>query len=328
MDIYKDLSGNYPDCIVTYFHFENYASSIGHDDKALFVGYNTQMRSDEIESIKEGYKNVIFFNQEMPCAYTLPDKNLHNIASDLNNVFTNIYTICPLTGDWINKNYNDGKKKYKPILFPIDEKMLLDKEEKEYDSIFYGSVCGKDHEEYINIISKFNYNFITLGIDHWNPNDQTVDKTSLGKLITHQNIHTFQKWKILNKTRAIPIYNQLYLHDNHVENIKTNKNWKQNAAWSHIDQNICPQLKPRCTEAAFFRMLMVVKKDPWNLIEYWFEPGKDFIYFDKNEELEDILEDVNKNYEKYEPIVENAFNKAVNNYTTEKLLKRMAEGVE
>ena len=70
-------------------------------------------------------------------------------------------------------------------------------------------------------------------------------------------------------------------------------------------------------------MLMLVKRDPWNAIEYWYEPDKEFIYFDSNEELPDLIHETTTNWEKYEHIVENAFKKAYNNYTTEALLKRM-----
>tara|TARA_Y100000310_G_scaffold30140_1_gene28666 strand:+ start:2275 stop:3285 length:1011 start_codon:yes stop_codon:yes gene_type:complete len=327
MDVYKDLSGNYPDCIVTYFNFEEYAAQIDHSDKALFMGYMTQFRTDEIKEMRDKYKHFIFFNQEMPCAYTNSSKHIRDTASDLNKTFDHIYTICPLTGEWLNTVYNDGRDKYKPILFPIDGKRIIDGNEKIYDSIFYGSVCGKDHEECIDIIRNYKYNFITLGSQHWYPNVPGVDVNALSQYITHQNIHTFEKWKILSQTRTIPIYNQLYLHNNHIENIKKTDHWEKNEAWSHLHENRCPQLKPRVTEAAMFKMLMLVKRDPWNLIEHWYEPDKDFIYFDSNEELSEMIEDVNKNYEKYKPIVENAYNKAIKNYTTEALLKRMVEGV-
>ena len=108
-----------------------------------------------------------------------------------------------------------------------------------------------------------------------------------------------------------------------MKNLKRYDNWEANRAWSHIDEKRAPQLKPRVTEAALFKMLMLVKRDPWNLIEYWYEPGKDFIYFDSIEELEDLIAETTTNWEKYQPIVENAYKKAAANYTTEAILERM-----
>ena len=70
-------------------------------------------------------------------------------------------------------------------------------------------------------------------------------------------------------------------------------------------------------------MLMLVKRDPWNAIEYWYEPDKDFIYFDSVEELPDLIADITNNWDDYQSILENAYNKAYNNYTTEALLARM-----
>lgn len=321
MKMVKDMSGNYPDCIVTYCDFEKYLSKYEDLDCAFYFGYNSRRHDQINEEMKNNFSSLIFFNQEQPCAYHTEDQG--RLSSDISNLFTDVYTICPHTAEWNNRVLNDGKEKFKPILFPIDKEYLLDSNNKKWDTVFYGSVCGRDHAEAIDIISKFKYRFMTLGYEYWNPNEKLDDITRTASLITDINLHTFEKWKVLSETKVLPIYNQLYLHDSHVENIKKYERWHENKAWTHLDEKIAPQLKPRVTEAAFFKMLMLVKRDPWNLIEYWFEPDKDFIYFDSNNELEELIRETTTNLDKYQHIVESAYTKAVDNYTTELLFDWM-----
>jgi hypothetical protein len=77
-----------------------------------------------------------------------------------------------------------------------------------------------------------------------------------------------------------------------------------------------PQTKSRYFEAAFCKSLILMYRDNWNLIEEWFTPNIDFIYWNNESELRDLVIDASNNYEKYLPIIENAYNKAINNYTT------------
>ena len=83
-----------------------------------------------------------------------------------------------------------------------------------------------------------------------------------------------------------------------------------------------PQLKSRPFEAAFCKSLMLVYKDDFNIIEEWFTPDEDFLYFSTEEELKNIISDALQNYERYSTIIYNAFNKAINNYTIEKFVEK------
>jgi hypothetical protein len=321
MKMIKDLNGNYPDCIVTYFGFEELMKNYEEiDNSVLCIGYNCMWNQTVLDHIKD-HEVKIFFNGEQPCAYS-QEKRFGLRSADVDNLFTDIYTICPYTADWANKLYNT-EGKFKRALFPIKEKNIVHSTEKKYDAIFYGSICSNEHADTIEAISKFNYKFITLGREHWYPNEKVDNIASIADKITDTNIHTFQKWQILSQTKIVPIFNQLYLHDKHIAHIKSYDHWQENKAFSHLEQKMAPQLKPRITEAALFKMLMLVKRDPWNAIEYWYEPDKDFIYFDSVEELPDLIADITNNWDDYQSILENAYNKAFNNYTTEALLARM-----
>jgi spore maturation protein CgeB len=83
-----------------------------------------------------------------------------------------------------------------------------------------------------------------------------------------------------------------------------------------------PQIKMRTFEAAFCKSLILCRRDDFNVIEYFFDKDKEFIYYNNNKELDIIIKDVLSNYEKYLPIIENAYNRAINNYTTTKFVEK------
>lgn len=86
--------------------------------------------------------------------------------------------------------------------------------------------------------------------------------------------------------------------------------------------NGTPQTKSRYFEAAFCKSLNLMHKDQWNCIEEWFTPNEHFIYFETQDELCDLIKDASKNYDKYVPIVEAAYQKAMKEYTTEQFVKK------
>jgi len=104
-----------------------------------------------------------------------------------------------------------------------------------------------------------------------------------------------------------------------LRNIKSRKSWWKNEAFKHIeDLKIVPQFKSRCNEAAFSKTLNLVKRDPWNLIEYYYTPNVDFVYFEDIDSLKDKITSILNNWENYQPMIESAYMKSLN-YTTEKL---------
>jgi hypothetical protein len=83
-----------------------------------------------------------------------------------------------------------------------------------------------------------------------------------------------------------------------------------------------PQTKSRYFEAAFCRSLILMHKDQWNLIEEWFVPDVDFIYWENEEDLRQKIKHISENYQDYLHIVDNAYNKAMSEYTTEKFVEK------
>ena len=87
---------------------------------------------------------------------------------------------------------------------------------------------------------------------------------------------------------------------------------------------IVPQFKSRVNEAAASRTLNLVKKDPWNVIEYYYRPDEDFVYYENDEDLRYTIKSILSNWDDYKPIVDNAYNKVVR-YTTDNLVKDIRE---
>lgn len=86
--------------------------------------------------------------------------------------------------------------------------------------------------------------------------------------------------------------------------------------------NNTPQLKSRPFEAAFCQSLMLCYKDDYNVIEDWFTPNEDFLYFSNEDELSVLISHARANPAFYDNIINNAYDKAMNNYTTKHFLDR------
>lgn len=114
--------------------------------------------------------------------------------------------------------------------------------------------------------------------------------------ITNYNVSYIEKINLIAKSKIYPLHNSV--------------------------GNGTPQIKTRPFEAAFCKALILCKKDSWNIIEEWFEPNKEFLYYSNGEELNKLISTVLADYENYLPIIEAAHNKAVNNYTTRHFIEK------
>jgi len=220
--------------------------------------------------------------------------------------FTEVYCVCPFTCDFMNKYY--GYEKFIYVPYPYTNHTL--KSFGEYDAVssWFGSINGDEHVGAIDVISKFPYKYITSQQNTWLHHPYEYNKC------THVNISTEDKLKEVSKCKSSLTFNKLYKSPNSQYNpgIEGNKL----KIWEHKSEEILPQFKVRTHEIATCKSLILCKKDPWNLIEDFYEPDKDFIYFDNLSELEDILHDVDTNFEKYVPIIESAYH-TVQKYSVE-----------
>lgn len=105
------------------------------------------------------------------------------------------------------------------------------------------------------------------------------------------------------------------------EKLQLIANSRINIVHNIVNETI-PQLKTRPFEAAFCKSLMICKYDKFKTIEKWFTPNEDFLYYGDESNLEQIIKDVLENYDNYQFMIENAYNKAKKEYTTEQFVKK------
>lgn len=322
MVIIKNLSGEPQDDLTAHLDIERFEKIYSDDNTLLFHGHET---SRDL-SIRNQYLNhngrKIHWNFEVPCSLYggYPRDVIEYHTFDSTNFFDDLYYVCPYTAKWLNNRFST--KKFKPICYAYDEFQVPTTnvyDEKIYDVFFCGNIHSDMHVNMLNIIKDFNYNFYTAGFTR-----------VAGNLCapTGVNVPHKQIWSTIRKSKMSIVTNLLFIDAIHSSNIKQFDDYKDNEAFSEID-NIdssrpVPQLKTRLFEAVFNKSLVLARHDYWNIIEKWFEPETEFIYYDEDN-LAEIINDVNNNFDKYIPIIERAYERAVKNYGTDSLMKYILE---
>lgn len=261
----------------------------------------------QLASIKD--KKIVYLEFEEPNRFFLKDPNFNHIEYE--DLFFKIFTICPFTSKWLNEDFRNNKRT--PIFFPFNEKYIPAKNEKLYDVIYTGHLHSKGIHEIINDISSFNYRLVSK---------------SDSEFVTNKAASYLEKLNLIAQSKVTIVHNMLEVKDPFISNVRSIKNFSKNEAYRDLTLPkaifsklsdtplVVPQLKSRPFEAAFCRSLILCQRDEWNVIEQFFEPEKDFIYYKKGQ-LKKTLEEVLRNYNNYQQLINNAFEKANNSYTTE-----------
>lgn len=308
MIIVENYSGNYADDIVTHFGLNTLHDGV--DDTTIFNGIAC-VTDDRLKDKYKRNKNKVYINTEAPCSFL--NANYNSIQQQ--QYFDKVLSICPYTNKWLN-SLNIGTK-FIDIPFPYNHHLFEKydfESEKEFDVIYYGQVHSSEYYGMINAIINFNYKYVTLSNHGLTPD--------LRSKVTEFNIPTSTKWDILNKTKICVGMNKLFINDEHKRGIRQYPKWGENEAFKLIERNVLPQFKTRPIESALCKTLMLIKRDEWNVIENWFTPEKDFIYWvDENDLREKIYEIIN-HYDDYKKIINNA-NQKVKNFSINKIISRL-----
>ena len=270
----------------------------------------------EIERIKK--KKVARLEFEEP--------NKFFIGEDFNsydNDFYKIFTICPYTADFINAQ--QGNQRRVSIFFPFNDRHIPQTTVKEYDIIYTGHLHPKPILHDVKLMSRFNYRLVS---------------NSNHNLVTDRGVGYEEKIKLIAQSRITLVHNLLYPTFSHLRNVWGYPQWQDNLAFSQLPTPwkisrfflnkaaiMVPQLKSRPFEAAFSKSLILCKKDPFNVIENYFEPGKEFIYYEEGKLIETIST-ILQSYDDYQPIIERAFDRAKNEYTSEVFFKKFLRDIQ
>ncbi len=239
-----------------------------------------------------------------------------------------ILTICPFTAKWLNKKY--GVDQRIPVFQPFNEQLIPPPAKKKNEVIYAGHIVSPEIENVIETISKFNYRFIS---------------NSAHPLVTDRGVSYQEKLRIVSETKISIVHNLLYPSFSHIQSIWQIPDYYNNEAFRFIPKRlprfipnrlkrlfiskkkvVVPQIKQRLFEAAFCRTLILCRKDPFNVIEQFFSPGLEFVYYEEGRLAERITE-ILSNFELYQPIVDNAFKKAVAEYTTKRFVEKYLTGL-
>lgn len=304
----------YYDDFRKYFDFKRFENDCG--DFVLVEGFFEKAHQWEQFNYSKKQLQNILKKRIVRLEIEEPNKFAINDNPDTyDHYFETIFTICPYTAKWLNERQDNNKRI--PIYYPTNEEYIPKKTKKLYDVIYVGNVVSSILLKNIKTISKFNYRFVSF---------------SKNNLVTNRNASYVKKLKLISQSKIALVHNVLYPRIYHILNIWKARDWQKNEAFRTIpswyefwkllkDRNIIiPQIKSRLFESALCRSLILCKKDPFSLIERYFEPEKEFVYYEENN-LEQTLNIILKNYHKYEKVIDNAYNRARKNYTTKALVR-------
>lgn len=306
MKVINNFSGDASWGVIPYIQTTMDILSDESSDTAFFNGVEFIYDANLRDRYKE-YTRRCLFAHWSPCEFMGEVNEFHIKAYEF---FTEVYCVCPFTCKFMNEYFGYEKFKYVPYFYTNHTQM----EYGNYDTVssWFGSIHGADHINAINTISNFSYKFITSQQNTWMHHPYEYEKC------THVNISTDDKLREISKCKSSLTFNKLYRSPSSIYNGQYNNISME--AFNYWNSGELPQFKVRTHEIATCKSLILAFKDKWNLIEDFYTPNEHFIYFETFDELEDILEDVDKNFEKYIPIINNAFEK-VKDYSVEKMFK-------
>lgn len=315
MQVLRRSNSGYAQDPTKYFEFSKYQKLCG--DFVLIEAAFEKARQweqfnltgSELKKIKQ--KKIVRLEFEEPNKFFIGD-----FQDIYDKEFYKIFTLCPYTAKWLNEKYK--LKKRIPIFFPFNKKYIPKKTKKEYDIIYTGHIVSKKLMDDLQTMKKFNYRLVS---------------NSKNSLVTNKSVSYEEKMKLISKSRITLVHNTLFPKPFHVFNVLRIRGYHKNEAFKlfpkryqfwriFTDKNIySPQLKSRVFEAAFGRSIILCKKDPFNVIENFFVPDKEFIYFEEGE-LEDKIKEITNNYQKYEVIADRAYKRALKEYTTDAFVNK------
>ena len=304
MKVIKNLSVEIPGTNTHYFNLNELSDE--NSDECILYGY-TFLENGADKNILNKHKRNVYLNVTMPTEFCSPQ------STGADDIFDEIYSICPYSNKWLNEIKNTDK--YKTTFYPYNKKDIPSNYEKKYDVIYHGGIHGDVYVSLLESIKKFNYRYSTQthGI-----NQLTQSYLSYA---TNTNLTNDEKLNLISECKISVCLNYFTVRSStDVNYIKNRTDWQKNEAFKHIDDlKIIPQFKSRCNEAAFSKTLNLVQRDPWNIIEKYYEKDE-FVYFDSINDLPITIKNILDNWENHIPIVERAYKKSLN-YTTQELYK-------
>ena len=307
MKIIEDLSIEVPDTNAYHWNLKDYSKE--SNETVLFYGFNAAANRNLLNDYSH-FKRRAYFNNWAPCEFAQP-------VVDDDSFFNEVYSICPYTSQWLNDKERNNR--YRSIFYPYSTKIVPPILDKKYDVIYHGGVHGQEHVDCLNVMKAFNYRYCTM--------TNYINSTTRAMLpfATNVDLSFQEKVNLVAESKISVCYNIIHVFPDHVPNIKSQIDWQKNEAFSEVGKsNIAPQFKTRIHEAAISRTLNLVMKDNWNIIEEYYKPDEEFVYFEDARDLREKIAEITNNWSKYQSIVDRAFEKS-KDYQIENFLKTVQD---
>ncbi len=250
------------------------------------------------------YNNVVYMHFEEPNCFWVPEQE-RRIRSNYNKI-KKIISTCPYSVNYYNNLYNDDRRIYG--FHPFNLKNIPTNFSKKYDVYFTGHVMLHNDFiwNYVKSIEKFNNCIVSFNYGKFK-NVSYKEKLQLNAESKISVVHN-----CLINTKRTPLDEQYVGHE----------------AFKNVKNSIfIPQPKTRSLEAAACKSIMLCHFEEFRCIEWYFEPNKDFIYWYNTDDLEEKITEILKNYDKYTYLADNAFNKLINNWTTNHFFEKYLKNI-
>lgn len=330
-----------PEVPMSFFNFERFEKQCGD-----FLFIDARINFKPIKELEN--EKIVYFEIEEPNRFASWNPAFRR--EEYEWCFYKILDVCPYTTEWLNRAQSKERRMF--VFFPFNEDLIPPPTEKLYDVIYFGGIHSREILRIVKNISKFNYRFVAPSEDKTYKIVQNLRLIRKIKkiisfphpketLITNKDVSHLRKLELISQSKVTIVHNLLSFNVLHAWQIQNTPDFESNRAFSLIPSKnllrsildfllkkefIVPQQKTRMFEAAFCRSLILCRRDPFNIIERFFIPDKEFIYYEEGK-LEEKLNEVLKNYSKYSAIIENAYQRAAREYTTytffEKYLKNL-----
>ena len=298
MKIVSNFNGDADWGVVPYMHKSLLPFNDDDSDEVLMNGVEW-IYNDEIKQPYKDYKRKALLALWSPCEFTGSTGYYH---FEHYSFFDDVFCVCPFTCQFMNEHF--GYEKFHYIPYPFTNYSVKEFYNYDSDCSWMGSVHGQDHILGLETLFKFNYKFLTSQKNTWMRHPYEFQKC------THVDLSPEDKLVELSKCRSSLSFNMIYMSPASQKN-----DFK---AFERFEQGIMPQFKVRTHEITSSKSLMLVKKDPWNLVADFYTPDEEFIYFNDFIDLEAKINDLINNFDNYKNIIEKAYNRS-QDYTVEKI---------
>ncbi len=306
MRVVTGIEATYPWDPARFFDFGRFSDRCA--DYLLVAGHS------DIAALRQrkGTDRVVYLELEEPNRFVVKDNGLNRYEDG--DLFDVILSICPYTTEWREAPGNERAIR-RAVFFPFNERHVPAETAKTHDVVYTGHVHSAELVDAVRTLSRYRYAFVS-GSKH--------------EMVTHHDVGYQEKLQIIAGAKVTLVHNVLFLNRYHARYVRRLPRYRENAAFDDMAEGLflrkekvylAPQLKSRTFEAAFCRSLILCRKDRWNVIERYFQPQKEFIYYEPDR-LEETLAEVLGNYDAYRDVVDRAFDRAMRSYTTEAFANR------